>query len=119
MEALFGKSAGQICNMTDTDLFPPEVAAQLQRSDQQISDGAVAASDELDLTINGVLMRCLWLKFPVIGPDGRIIFIGSVMLDISRQEDVAEMRQSLEQLQQTNQKLQKTLVELDRLAQHR
>jgi diguanylate cyclase (GGDEF)-like protein/hemerythrin-like metal-binding protein/PAS domain S-box-containing protein len=116
METLFGKSAEQIINMTDTDLFSPEVATQLQRSDQQISDGAAAASDELDLSINGVLMRCLWLKFPVMGPDGRILFIGAVMLDISRQEYVAEMQQTLDQLQQTNQELQRTLVELDRLA---
>ena len=39
--------------MTDTDLFSPEVAAQLQHSDQQIIDGAAAASEELDLVING------------------------------------------------------------------
>jgi len=116
MKTLFGKSAEQIGNMTDTDLFSPEVAAQLQRSDQKISDGAVAARDELELSVNGALMRCLWLKFPMMGPDGRILFIGTVMLDISLQEYVAKMRQFLDQLQQSNQELQKTLVELDRLA---
>jgi PleD family two-component response regulator len=38
------------------------------------------------------------------------------MLDISRQEAVSELRRSLEQLQQSNQELQKALAELDRLA---
>lgn len=116
METLLGKSSEQIINMTDTDLFSPEVAAQLQRSDQQISDGAAAASDELDLSINGMPMRCLWLKFPVMGPDGKILFIGAVTFDISRQEYIAGMRQTLDELQLTNQELQKTMVELDRLA---
>jgi len=116
METLFGKSTEQIINMTDTDLFSPEVAAQLQHSDQQIIDGAAAASEELDLVINGALMRCLWLKFPVMGPDGNIRFIGTVMLNITQQENVAEMRRNLGQLQQTNQELQNTLVELDHLA---
>ncbi|MDD2660013.1 MAG: bacteriohemerythrin [Methylococcales bacterium] len=116
MNAMFGKSDGQIKNMTDTDIFPPEVTAKLQRSDRKICDGAVAASDELDLSINGAPMRCLSLKFPVMGNDGRILFIGTVMLDISGQENVAEMRQTMDKLQLLNQQLQITLVELDRLA---
>ena len=96
METLLGKSAGQMTGMTDTELLPPEVVAQLQRSDQQIADGVATTSDELDLSINGVPIRCLWLKFPVLGTDARVLYIGSVMLDISRQEAAAEMRQSLE-----------------------
>ena len=116
MEALFNQGSEQITHFTDNDFFPPAVAARLQLSDQKIIDGAAAASDELDLSVKGGCKRCLWLKFPMMGPDGSILSIGSVMLDISRQEDVAEMRQSLDRLQQTNQELQKTLVELDRLA---
>ena len=116
METLFGKGIEQITQMTDSDLFPPEVLAQLQRSDQQIIEGAPAASDELELSINGVNKRCLLLKFPVIGQDGKILSIGTVMLDNSRQEDLVEMRQSMARLQQTNQELQNAMVELDRLA---
>ncbi len=116
MEALFGQTAEHITHLTDNDLFPSEVATRLQLSDQQIIDGAAAASDELDLSAKGGCKRCLWLKFPMMGPDGEILSIGSVVLDISRQEDVADMRQSLDRLQETNQELQKTLVELDRLA---
>jgi len=116
MEALFGKSAEQIVGATDADLLSPEIAAQLQLSDRRIADGAAAASDELDFSIDGAPVRCLCLKFPVQGPKGKVRSIGAVMLDISRRDAVAEMRQTLERLQQTNQELQKTLVELDRLA---
>ena len=116
MEKLFGKSADQIIGVTDKDLFPPEIASQLQRSDQAIVDGAAAASDELDFLINGMPERCLWLKFPLFGSDGKIYSIAAVMLHISLEEAVAEMRQSLEQLQQTNEELKKSLIALDRLA---
>ena len=116
LETLFGKSAGQMPGMTDSDLFTPEVAAELQRSDRQITDGAATASDELNLAINDEIRRCLWLKFPVMDPNGETHYIGVVALDLSKQANVAELRQSLERLQQANQELQKTLVELDRLA---
>jgi diguanylate cyclase (GGDEF)-like protein/hemerythrin-like metal-binding protein len=116
METLVGKSAEQIAGVTDQDLFSPEIAAQLAPSDQEITDGAAAAKIELDFSINGITLRCLWLKFPVLGPDGDILAVGALMLDISRQEAVSELRRSLEQLQQSNQELQKALAELDRLA---
>ena len=116
MRTLFARSAEEIIGLTDADLFPAAAAAQLKRSDRQIVDGAVAASDELAFSINGRALHCRWLKFPVLGADGKIISIGTVMLDNAQDDAVAELRLSLEQLQQTNQDLQRTLVELDRLA---
>ena len=116
METLLGKSAEQIVGVTDQDLFSPEIAAQLDPSDHEIIDGAAAAKIELDLSIEGITRRCLWLKFPVLGPDGDILAVGAVMLDIARQEAVAELQRSLEQVQQTNQELQQALAELERLA---
>ncbi|WP_301102372.1 diguanylate cyclase [Propionivibrio sp.] len=116
LETLFGKSLEQMTQLTDNDLFPPALAARLYCSDQQICAGAAASSDELDLSINGQRLHCLWLKFPVMGADGEILSIGTIMLDINRQEEAEDMRQALERLQQSNQELQRTLVELDRLA---
>ncbi len=116
METLFGKSAEQVAGRADSDLFPPDVATQIQRTDQNIIDGAVVASEELDMSIDGVSTRCLWLAFPLLASDGRLHFIGTVVVDISRTEDIAEMRHSLEQLREANRGLQKDLAELDRLA---
>ena len=116
MEKMLGKSSNQITGATDTDLFPSEVAVQLKSSDEQIINGAAAARDELDFSVNGMPMRCLWLKFPVLGSDGRLISIGAVMIDTSQQDTFTEMRQSLKKLQSSNQDLQKTLVELNLLA---
>jgi diguanylate cyclase (GGDEF)-like protein/hemerythrin-like metal-binding protein len=116
MESLVGRRLGEVTGKTDDDLFPPEVAAQLQRTDQDITNGAATASNELDFSCNGASLRCLWLKFPVAGPDGKILLIGAVMLPVPGQEAVEGMLQSLDRLQQTNQELQKTLASIDRLA---
>jgi len=116
MEALTGRRAEEIAGLTDFDLFPAEIAAEIAACDRQIADGAPAARLELDLSPGGLPLRCLWLTFPVLGMDGAVLSIGTVMIDVSRQEAVSELRQSLHRLQQTNQELQKTLVELDRLA---
>lgn len=116
MEKFFNKSAGQIIGMTDSELFSPEVAAQLRHSDEQIHAGATTCNDKLDFLIDDNSVQCLWFKFPVHGADGQILFIGAAMFDTARLGNIEKMEKSLEQLQQTNQELQKTLVELSQLA---
>ncbi len=116
MESLLVIADNQIVGATDADLLPPEIAIQLRKADQEIIDGAAAARVDVDYPVNGLPTRFLWLKFPVLGADGTVLSIGAVMIDISRQEATAEMRASLERLQETNQELQKSLVELNRLA---
>jgi diguanylate cyclase (GGDEF)-like protein/hemerythrin-like metal-binding protein len=116
MQELFNISAPKIADKTDFELLPVEVARQLQHSDQSISEGAATTTDKLDLSFNGTPVQCLCLKFPVHGPEGQLLFIGEVMLDTAGHENISKMRESLERLQLTNQDLQSTLVELDRLA---
>jgi diguanylate cyclase (GGDEF)-like protein/hemerythrin-like metal-binding protein len=116
MQKLFGKSFEQIVGITDAELFPPEVARQLQQSDQNIRAGVTTSSDNLDFFMNGERVQCLLFKFPVHGPDGQLLFIGIAMLDTARHDNLEAMQKSLENLQHTNQELQKNLVELSRLA---
>lgn len=115
-ELMFGQSAENLAGLTDKELFPPDVAAQLQCSDEKITEGAAAARDEVECLINGMPMRCLWLKFPLLGPDGKLLSIGAMIFDMSNQAALAAMRQSVEHLHQANQDLQETLVEVQRLA---
>ncbi len=116
MQKLLNMSAAQITGSADHQLFPPEVAAQLRRSDQSITEGAATSTDALDFRVNNMSVQCLSLKFPVHGPNGQLLFIGAAMLDTAGHANISTMRESLERLQQTNQELQSTLVELDRLA---
>ncbi|MFZ2124692.1 MAG: PAS domain-containing protein, partial [Rhodoferax sp.] len=63
MQKLFGKSFEQIVGITDAELFPPEVARQLQQSDQNIRAGVTTSSDNLDFFMNGERVQCLLFKF--------------------------------------------------------
>ncbi len=116
MEALFGISVDQIISATDDTLFHPRVAAQLKQSDQQILDGATGTSSELQITVDDAPMRYLWIKFPVLSHDATILFIGSVILDLARQENFAGMRHSLARLHQTNVEMERILERMDSLA---
>lgn len=116
LETLTGRSARDIVGQTDATLFAPEVAARLVQGDQEIIEGAATASVELDFLINGMPLRCLCFKFPVPGPDGQLLAIGAVLLDLSGEAAVEDMLQSLDRLHVANLTLQKNLAELDRLA---
>jgi diguanylate cyclase (GGDEF)-like protein/hemerythrin-like metal-binding protein len=47
-----------------------------------------------------------------------MLSIGVLRIDLSRQESIAELHGAMERLQQTNQKLQATMAELDRLKRY-
>ena len=116
MEGLLGRSTEEIVGMVDKDLFPRQIAAQLQHSDEQIADGGAAASDQLDFSVNGIPVRCLSFSFPLFGADGKISSFGTVIFDTAQNDAFEEIRQNLKLLQQTNQELEKGLAKLEQLA---
>lgn len=116
MENLLCGSAQALAGIADSDLFPAEVVTQLQRSDQQIMKGAAAVNEALNFSVKGLFVQCLWLKFPVHGSDGQLLFIGAAVIDLARHQNVVKLQEALERLQLTNQELQKNLAELDHLA---
>ena len=116
MQTFFSKSSELFTGLTDAELFPAELAQQLEQSDQKITAGAATCSDQLDFLLDGKQVQCLWFKFPVHGPEGQLLFIGTAMLDTVRVGTIEKLQQSLEHLQNTNQELQKSLVDLSQLA---
>jgi diguanylate cyclase (GGDEF)-like protein/hemerythrin-like metal-binding protein len=116
LAGLFGKSVQQIVGLHDRDLFPAPIVTQLESSDRQILAGAEGTSDELYISIDGVSERFRWVKFPVMGADATILSIGSVLLDIEQHDTIAQLKQSLQQVQQTNRELNQAVVKLDLLA---
>lgn len=116
LESLIDRSSEQITGSTDGELFPPEVAARVGQVDRQIIDGAVVACADLDVSLRRGVARYRWIEFPLLDRDGRIHSIGTVIVDVSTNEDVANLQQSLEELQRTNLGLQRDLAELDHLA---
>jgi diguanylate cyclase (GGDEF)-like protein/hemerythrin-like metal-binding protein len=116
MEDLLSAGTYPLEGMRDSDLFPAEVVSQLQRSDRQIIEGSAAVNEALSFSVKGVLVQCLCLKFPVHGPGGQVLFIGTAMINLARHQNVVKLQEALEGLQRTNQELQKNLTELDHLA---
>jgi diguanylate cyclase (GGDEF)-like protein/hemerythrin-like metal-binding protein len=116
MESLFGRSAEEMDGLTDSDLFPPELAATLALSDQRVIGGQPVSFDTLRLLVSGQPRSCQWIKFPLRSTDGRVILIGLLVLASPQQDDETQKVESMAQLQQTIQDLQTTLIELDRLA---
>lgn len=116
LEDLLGRTPQQIVACTDADIFPPPIALQLQSSDREIIDGVPATSDELDLsTARNDTLR-LWLKFPLLAPDGQIQSIGVLVLDATKRDTIAQVKDSLEDLKRINRELCDSLKAMEILA---
>lgn len=113
LETLAGLEAGAMIGKLDDDLFAPAAAAVLRQGDQDVACGAASASGELDLMVDGASVRCQCLKFPVSGPDGTLLLIGTVLLPATSQTVVDGMLQSLDRLRQNNRALQQLLISMD------
>ena len=116
MEELFGKSADEIRGLIDGDLLSAAVTGEREHNDRQTLDQMAAAREELEMYVNGVTVPGLWLKRPVLAPDGTTRAMRPAILDTSHRHEVTELRQSMEQLRLANQELQQAMAELEQLA---
>jgi PAS domain S-box-containing protein len=82
MERLFSKSANQILNMSDTDLFGPSVAPELRAEDQRVLRGEVIRQVKV-LPINGKKRTFHIVKVPVRDDSGTITGICGISREIS------------------------------------
>lgn len=88
-EHVFGRPREQIYGRTDTDIFPPQTAAQFQENDRR----ALAASEgiqavELLEHDDGIVHVSIVSKFPILGPDGTAAMIGGMAIDITEWKQV-------------------------------
>lgn len=113
LESLAGQAAGTVVGKTDDELFTPAAAAVLHDGDQAIARGAANAEAEIELTAGNQALRCQSVKFPVPGPDGTLLMIGTVLLPATSQQTVDGMLQSLERLRRNSRELQQLLTSLD------
>ena len=97
-ETLYGR--------TDYDIFPPDIANQFKRNDEQalLNGKGIQVVETLQQN-DGILHYSLVSKFPIPGPDGQVELIGGTAVDIT------ERKQAEEALQLLNLQLETRVVE--------
>ena len=106
----------QVDSRSESDLLPAHLREQLARCDQALVDGAPVASTEVLLPVDSVSSHCLWLKLPILGADGKLKSIASIVHQVSQPHPTTAMQQTLACLEQANQELRRTVVELEQVA---
>ncbi|HXU64107.1 MAG TPA: PAS domain S-box protein [Polyangia bacterium] len=105
---VLGRQQALLLGRTDFDLFPKEVAEQLRQTDAEIRRSRV--SQQREEVVDGRVF--LTVKFPVVGEDGSVRFVGGISTDISdRKQTEAKLRSLTEDLErQVTQRTQELVV---------
>ncbi|HLO28527.1 MAG TPA: PAS domain S-box protein [Anaerolineales bacterium] len=97
-EKAFSTSREKLYDKTDEEVFPPEVATQFKKNDEQaLMDPTGVQVVETLKQGDGVLHYSLVNKFPIPGPDGSTALIGGTAFDITERLQAEEaLRESQE-----------------------
>ncbi|MBK0403030.1 PAS domain S-box protein [Adhaeribacter sp. BT258] len=86
----FGRTSGNILGKTDYDLFPKEIARELNQYDHQIiKTGQPASFEEKYLQQDGI-HTYITVKFPLFTQDQKIYALGAVSTDITHRKKLEE-----------------------------
>jgi len=88
-EKAFSTPRERLYGKTDEDVFPPEIAAQFRKNDEQaLMEGKGVQVIETLKQDDGVLHFSLVSKFPIPGPDGNTALIGGTAFDITERKQI-------------------------------
>jgi PAS domain S-box-containing protein len=87
--------AQQIVGKTDHELFPNEVAAQLAQQEQQALDQQAPVSQEVTVLLGGEPRSVLFLKAPVLSPEGQTEGLIGVGFDLTERKRTESERAKL------------------------
>jgi len=109
IERLLCADGEVLSGRSESDVLPVEVCRLLENAERCLLAGQVSPAVRVDLPVNDRLSHCVWSKLPILGPDNVLEAIVSLVFD-------AAMPQALDELQQTNQRLQQMVERLELLA---
>jgi PAS domain S-box-containing protein len=93
--SMIGRTVADTIGKTDTDIFPPETAEAVKNVDTQVIQTGKALTYELEMKMPGGIRHFLSTKSPHFGPNGELIGLIGVSLDIT------DRRKLEDQLRQT------------------
>jgi rsbT co-antagonist protein RsbR len=109
-EMLFGTDREEIGDQTDYDIFPQDVAAELQRNDQQVLLAGTAIQEEEEIPHDDGLHIYLSVKFPLFDDAGEPYAVAGISTDITEHKQAEVERERLQQ--QVIEAQRQTLLEL-------
>lgn len=80
---LLGLEPSMIVGCSDFDIFPPELAATLRETDQQVLTTQAPLQFEYNLKVRGQKRHFLSTKFPLINEHGTLYAIGGIATEIT------------------------------------
>jgi PAS domain S-box-containing protein len=112
--AAFRRSRAELYGATDSEIFPPETAAQFAENDRRAlaSSAGIQAVETLEHA-DGVVHQSLVSKFPIPGPDGAPV-IGGMAIDITELKRGEERQKLL--LEELNHRVKNTLAIVQAIA---
>ena len=110
--SLFNKDIGEIQGLDDSDLFPPEIAAQLRVTDQHIINLGQSQTLEEEVILNGVQHTYLSSKAVYRNDSNQVIGL------VGFSKDITTLKQAQHLLSQTNENLERRVQERTKALQH-
>lgn len=97
VETVLGIPRDKVIGMTMNEAFPPEVAVELQRKDDEaIAAGKAVETEEIVQTVDGP-RECLCVRFPLYDAHNALIGLCTVTTDITRQKRAEAERTALQE----------------------
>jgi PAS domain S-box-containing protein len=90
-----GRPLEEILGRSDTDLLPPDTAAEIQAHDRLVMARGKTHRFEMTVTVDGVARTYLSTKSPRRDPDGRVVGVISISRDITERKRSEQEREEL------------------------
>ena len=87
----FAKDGEEIVGKTSHDLYPKDVADKLRAIDLEILRSGTIIDEEIDEPfVDGSIHSMLMTKFPILGPGGKAVAVGTIETDITERKRAEE-----------------------------
>jgi PAS domain S-box-containing protein len=96
---MLGRTVAQVIGKTDSDLFPPNTADPIREADAQVIQSRKAITYELTMHLPEAVRYFLSTKSPYFGPQGELIGLIGVSLDITDRRKIEDQLRQIQKME--------------------